>query len=179
MKNTYYFLQLLILVLFCQCYTTPKLAGQFTAQEFDEMALQMAEGTVPDITPQELVKLKEEVILLDARELEEYQVSHIPNAIWVGYDDFTLDRVKDLSKTATIVTYCSVGYRSERIGEKLQKAGFENVNNLKGSIFRWMNEGYPVVNMKALETDEVHGFNKKWGKWVKKGKGKVVYDGTE
>lgn len=166
--------QLFILVLFCQCYAAPKVAGQFTAQEFEEMTLQMAKGSVPDISPKELVAQKEEVILLDARERTEYEVSHIPKAIWVGYDDFTLERVKNLSKTATIVTYCSVGYRSERIGEQLQKAGFQHVSNLQGSIFQWMNEGYPVVNMKALETEEVHGFNEKWGKWVKKGK--VVYD---
>jgi len=177
MNKIYHFFQLFLLVLFCQCYSAPKVAGQFTAHEFEKMALQMAEGTVPDISPQDLVAQKDSIILLDAREREEYEISHIPTAIWVGYDDFTLDRVAALSKNATIVTYCSVGYRSERIGEQLQQAGFENVSNLKGSIFQWMNEGYPVVNMKALETDEVHGFNKNWGKWVKKGK--VVYDITE
>ena len=173
MTRIYHFCQLFILFLFCHCYTTPKVDGQFTAQEFEEMAVFMAKGTVPDITPRDLATQKEAVILLDARERAEFEISHIPEAIWVGYDDFTLDRVKALSKTARIVTYCSVGYRSERIGEKLQRAGFQDVRNLKGSIFQWINEGHLVVNMQEQTTEKVHGFDKEWGKWVKKGK--VVY----
>jgi len=81
--------------------------------------------------------------------------------------------MKDLSPDAHIVTYCSVGYRSERIGEKLQDAGFQNVQNLKGSIFQWINEGNKVVDKDGKTTQQVHGFNEKWGKWLKKGK--IVY----
>ncbi|MEL7021907.1 MAG: rhodanese-like domain-containing protein, partial [Bacteroidota bacterium] len=147
---------------------------QFTEQEFEDMATQMAKGSVPDISTQTL-HTTSDVILLDTRERKEYNVSHIPRAIWVGYDDFNIKRVQKLNfpKDATIVTYCSVGYRSERIGEQLQKAGYSDVRNLKGSIFKWINEGYEVVDRKGNPTTEVHGYNEKWGKWVKKGK--VVY----
>ena len=64
-------------------------------------------------------------------------------------------------------------YRSERIGEKLQKAGFNNVCNLEGSIFKWVNEGYIVEDKDGNKTESVHGFDKDWGKWVKGAK--VVY----
>ena len=47
-----------------------------------------------------------------------------PGTSRVGFKDFDLSMVDDLPKDAIIVTYCSVGYRSERIGEKLKKAGF-------------------------------------------------------
>jgi rhodanese-related sulfurtransferase len=77
--------------------------------------------------------------LLDTREREEFNVSHLPRARWVGYDDFDLKRVANIPKTDTIIVYCSIGYRSERIGEKLKKAGYTNVYNLYGGIFQWKN----------------------------------------
>ena len=138
------------------------------------MASFMAKGGVKDMTIQELIQVKEEVILLDAREKEEFEISHIPGAIWVGYDDFSIERIKGIDKNKPVVTYCSVGYRSERIGEKLQREGFTNVQNFEGSIFRWMNEEQRVVNKDNQITNKVHGFNDRWGKWVKNGE--VVFE---
>ncbi len=168
--KSYKLLQFLILLLFTQCYPAPKLAGQFTEQEFNAMATEMAQGDTRDIDVATLKATKEKVILLDTREKKEYEISHIPGAIWVGYNNFKLKRIKEIAKDAKIVTYCSVGYRSERIGEKLQKAGFTDVSNLKGSIFKWVNEGNPIVDKDDQPTEKVHGFNKSWGKWVKNGK---------
>ncbi|MFK7933721.1 MAG: rhodanese-like domain-containing protein [Saprospiraceae bacterium] len=167
------YFHLLWLFLLTQCVSPPQVAGQFTDQEFDAMANRMATGSVADISVAILQEQPQKFILLDAREQNEYEISHIPNAIWVGYDDFDMTRIKDLARDAQIVTYCSVGYRSERIGEKLQKAGFQNVHNLKGSIFQWINEGNEVVDKNGKATQRVHGFNEKWGRWLKKGK--VVY----
>ena len=131
------------------------------------MATYMAQGDTKDIEVASLKTIKGKVILLDTREKKEYEISHIPGAIWVGYDNFKLKRVKEIAKDAKIITYCSVGYRSERIGEKLQKAGFTDVSNLKGSIFKWVNEGNPLEDKDGNATDKVHGFDKNWGKWVK------------
>jgi len=142
-------------------------AGQFSDAAFEDMATQMAKGKVKDITVQELSQEEEKVILLDTRELKEYEISHIPNAIWVGYDDFDIDRLGNIDKDTPIITYCSVGYRSERIGEKLLKKGYTNVQNLKGSIFQWVNEGHPVMDKEGTVTKRVHGYNKNWGKWVR------------
>lgn len=161
------FFKISIFLLLTQCFPAPKVAGQFSTKEFDEMAVQMAQGTVPDLTTTELANFESPVVLLDTRERKEYEISHIPQAIWVGYDDFSAKRIQHLSKKTTVVTYCSVGYRSERIGEKLQKLGFQSVYNLKGSIFQWVNEKRPIVDMKGAPTRKVHGYNKKWSKWVK------------
>ncbi len=107
-------------------------------------------------------------VFLDAREREEYDVSHLPAARWVGYKSFDPALVKDLPKDTLLVVYCSVGYRSERVTEQLRKAGFRNVYNLVGGIFEWVNTDHTVVDEKG-PTPRVHAYDKDWGRWVVKG----------
>ena len=166
-------LRSLFLLLLTQCVAAPEAAGQFTEAEFEEMARKMSRGKVPEISIGELQAEMQEVILLDTREKAEYDISHIPGAIWVGYDDFDLERVTGIDKKAPVVTYCSVGYRSERIGEKLLEAGFREVRNLHGSLFRWVNEEKEVVDNEGTPTKRVHGYNATWSKWLKRGE--IVY----
>ena len=126
--------------------------------------------SIPYVTV-EATKANPSYILLDARELKEFKVSHLKNAIQVGYDSFNLKetatRIKD--KSATIVVYCSVGIRSEDIAEKLKKSGFKNVYNLYGGIFEWKNKLNIVVDSLNQPTEKVHTFSKEWSKWLKKG----------
>jgi len=114
-------------------------------------------------------ELLQKAVLLDTRELEEYHVSHLKGARWVGYDDFSLERVKDIPKDQAVVVYCSIGARSQDIGKKLKAEGFKEVYNLYGGIFHWVNERHPVYRGNE-ETNEVHAYNKIWGMWLNKGK---------
>ena len=79
--------------------------------------------SVPYISVQELrmLQVKEEVILLDTRETEEFTVSKIEGAIQVGYNEFSSEKVLEQIQPTDdlIVVYCSLGIRSEEIGEKL------------------------------------------------------------
>ena len=70
--------------------------------------------------------------------------------------------------------YCSVGYRSERIGEKLIKEGYSNVFNLYGGIFDWVNNDNPVYDFNE-KVYKVHAYNKDWGKWVENESCEKVY----
>jgi len=98
-------------------------------------------------------------------------VSHIQNAIHVGYDDFDIDAVaeKITDKSSKIVVYCSLGVRSEDIAEQLNNAGYNNIYNLFGGIFEWKNNDLTVYNNEDEPTENVHAFSKKWGKWLLKG----------
>ena len=107
--------------------------------------------------------------LLDTREPEEFNISHIPNAELAGYDDFEMSSVKQFAKEDTIIVYCSVGYRSERIGEKLQDAGYKHVFNLYGGIFNWKNHDGIVVTSTNDTTQKVHTYNKNWSRFLEKG----------
>lgn len=107
-------------------------------------------------------------LFLDARESKEFAISHINEAQYVGYEDFDTTLVANLSKDQPIVVYCSIGYRSEKIAERLVEMGFQDVANLYGGIFEWKNQGKQVVD-KQGETEKVHGYNRTWGIWLRKG----------
>ncbi len=113
--------------------------------------------------------LLEEAVILDTREREEYSVSHLESAQWVGYETFSMEAVSEISKDETIVVYCSIGARSQEIGKKLKAAGYQHVYNLYGGIFHWVNEENPVFTPDTIQTDRVHTYNKMWGMWLNKG----------
>lgn len=135
--------------------------------------------SIPYISVNELKRIKhngEAFVLLDAREKSEYEVSSIPDAKFVGYSGFSLEETSKLlqDESTPIVVYCSLGIRSETIGEKLKKAGFTNVRNLYGGIIEWKNEGYTVVDPSGNETEKVHTSSRLWSKWLRNGE--KVYD---
>lgn len=141
-------------------------------KEYHNMLKLMYKNTVPIVKPEQAsfeMKKDSSIVILDTREKEEYTVSHILNAKNVGYDHFEIDSLKNISRNTRIIVYCSVGYRSERIGEKLLKNGYTQVNNLYGGIFEWVNNDYPVVDMNNRQTNKVHAYSKLWGKWLIKG----------
>ncbi len=133
---------------------------------FDKTLETLLNFSVPSIACKELYDNRSNYFILDARERNEFDVSHLPNARYIGYDKFDISALKDIARDAKIVVYCSVGYRSEKIGEKLVAAGFKNVKNLYGSIFEWLNQGFPVENNYQMQVKKVHAYNRVWGQWV-------------
>lgn len=135
---------------------------------YNLMLKTMLSHNVEEVEVCDVKDKQSEVILLDSRSKEEYEVSHLKGARWVGYDDFDTSRVSGIPKDKKIVVYCSVGYRSEKITEKLNAAGYKSVYNMYGGIFEWVNRGYPVYR-NGKQTKKVHAYNKKWGVWLKEG----------
>ncbi len=160
---SYLFFLLLISTTSC---AQPHSANLCANEKFDNEVNSYLSYSIPILSVQDLNKIQNDVVILDARELEEYNISHIKNAKHIGYDKFDKERLKSLNKNDKIIVYCSIGYRSEKIGEKLKKHGFTNVYNLYGSIFEWANVGYPLVDNKGNKTTKLHTYNKKWSKWV-------------
>ena len=133
---------------------------------FDRTVSSMIKHSVPLIGVEELAKNQDKYVLLDAREEGEYRVSHLEGAIYIGYDYWDKAVLEKIDKDAPIVIYCSIGVRSEKIGEKLHDLGYTNVKNLYGSIFEWANQGYPLVDNAGYPTKKIHAYNWVWGKWM-------------
>lgn len=133
---------------------------------FDQRLSRMLHFDIPVISVDSFYKNKTDFFVLDTRTPEEYQVSHIRDAHYMNFShpDYTL--LQDVAKNTPIVIYCSVGYRSEKIGGELQKMGFTQVFNLYGSIFEWVNEGHPVIDSQGEETKNVHTYSKRWSQYV-------------
>jgi rhodanese-related sulfurtransferase len=104
-------------------------------------------------------------IFLDAREAEEYAVSHLPEARHLGYDDPDYGVLKGVDAARPLVLYCTVGYRSERMARKLRQRGFERVYNLYGSLYAWKLAGLPLVDAQG-PTERIHTYNRKWGTYI-------------
>ncbi len=139
---------------------------------FDKQLELLYNHTVPLVQPAALTQESKQnipLVLLDIRSRAEYEVSHLPGAIFLDYESFNLPQVANIPRHAPVVVYCSVGVRSEKIGEQLQQVGFTNVRNIYGGIFNWKNAGLPVVKGVNIPTDSVHGYNWYWGTWLTNG----------
>jgi rhodanese-related sulfurtransferase len=124
---------------------------------------------IPKISVEDAAMQLDKAIFLDSRSREEYAVSHIQGARYVGYKDFELSKIEGINKEQKIIVYCAIGKRSDTISERLIKAGYVNVQNLYGGIFEWVNEGNSVVDEQNKPTDEIHGYNRLIGWWLERG----------
>jgi len=161
-------LKLKILILLFIASNTFCFAQLVQNKSFDVLLATLLSHSVKEVGAKDVNK-DSTVVFFDSREKNEYNVSHLKNSIWVGYDDFDMSRVKQIPKTQKIIVYCSVGYRSEKITEKLNKAGYKNVSNLVGGIFEWKNQNNIIVDNAGMETQKVHAYSKTWGIWLYKG----------
>lgn len=162
MKNRILFISVFLLAFTASCQPS-----------LDQLLSIYNNESIPYISVEELKMLQqdEDFVLLDAREPEEFQVSHIKGAVFSGYSGFSSEEIsrsiKD--KSVPIVVYCSLGIRSEKISEKLKAEGYSNVRNLYGGIFEWKNKGFAVFDPQGQETEKVHAYSKIWSKWLSNG----------
>lgn len=121
---------------------------------------------VPSIDTAGLSELMQDplqtVVLLDVREPDEFAVSHLDGAVRATSIDQAAALAHDAPAGATIVAYCSVGYRSAGLVAGLRERGVAGVYNLTGSIFRWANEDRPLYRGTA-PVSRVHPFDESWG----------------
>ncbi len=107
----------------------------------------------------------EAVVLLDVRQPQEYRVSHLAGAVRVDPDAEMPELPPGVGPDTPIVAYCSVGYRSSALVQRLMARGYRDAANLEGSIFEWANQGYPVVRG-GVEVRQVHPYDERWGRWL-------------
>lgn len=130
----------------------------------------LLEHDVKELSVKSAYESSGDAIFIDVREKKEYDVSHIKNALWCGWDNYSMSRLKDVPRNGQLIIYCSVGYRSEIATRYFPNADFRNVSNLYGGIFEWINQGYPVYNNAGIITTQVHAYSREWGQWLTKGK---------
>ena len=85
-------------------------------------------------------------VLLDVREANEYAGGHLPNAVHIPVSELG-SRGSELGKLSSrpIIAYCERGQRSRAAGTALAKLGFTDIYQLTGGFRAWKEAGLPVV----------------------------------
>ena len=113
---------------------------------------------VESVTVDEVGRLIETggVVLVDAREPGEREVSWIPGSI--TSDEF--ERQPDLYADRTVVVYCTIGHRSSQYAQRQADEG-RRVLNLRGSLLSWTHAGGPLVGPDG-PTNRLHVYGETW-----------------
>jgi len=131
------------------CGENPTIRELIDYEEFCGVGLQeeVNLGSEFEITPLELkAKLdrKDDFVLIDVREPEEYAIARIPGARLIPKATLP-ERLHELSTADEIVVHCRSGVRSGQSVEFLKQAGYRKVKNLVGGILRWSDDVDPTV----------------------------------
>jgi rhodanese-related sulfurtransferase len=114
-----------------------------------EQIVREAKSAINEISIAEVKKMidnKEDIILLDVRDKEEYETGHIPGAINISRG--TLELKSHLiipDKTRKIIVYCGLDLRSPLATKSLNDLGYKKAVNMIGGLKTWKEAGYPVV----------------------------------
>jgi rhodanese-related sulfurtransferase len=113
---------------------------------------------IPDISVEELLKFqkKENVILVDVRNPEEWTISMLPGAIT---KETFMDNIHHY-KEYMIIPYCTIGYRSGLFTKEISKTKL-NSKNLRGGVLTWAHAKQKFVNTDG-DSQKVHVYGEKW-----------------
>lgn len=145
----------------CNTETTTDMSNEEKLARIEEMTAgfrpQFAE--VPEV---DAATLREDlargtVVLVDVRSEKERATSMIPGAI--TSDEF--QRRADELAGSSVVTYCTIGYRSSTYAQQLLQDGWD-VRNFHGSVLAWTHAGGELVDSEGQPTKRVHVFAERW-----------------
>lgn len=87
---------------------------------------------------------EEEVLLIDVREADEYELARVEGARLLPLSRFN-EWASKLDPSIEAVVMCHHGIRSAQVCAYLARQGFKNLSNLEGGIDRWSCEVDPSV----------------------------------
>ena len=88
---------------------------------------------------------REDAVVIDVREANEYAAGHLPEARNIPLAKLA-DRAAELEKfkDKPVIVCCASGMRSGKACAELTKLGFAKLHNLSGGIDAWVGAGYPI-----------------------------------
>lgn len=105
--------------------------------------LQKLMGRPTGVGPEEASELKRSgAVLLDVREVDEWNAGHAPGARHVPLGDVG-SRLDSLPRDRRLVVICRSGHRSSQATALLVRSGFDAVN-LDGGMRAWAGAGLPL-----------------------------------
>ena len=88
---------------------------------------------------------REDAIVVDVREADEFAAGHLPDARNIPGGKLA-ERISEIEKykDKPIIVCCATGMRSNKACGELKKSGFSRINNLAGGVDAWVGAGYPI-----------------------------------
>jgi rhodanese-related sulfurtransferase len=85
-------------------------------------------------------------VIVDVREKDEFDESHIPDAVHMSRGTVELE-VEDKfpDRNMMIICHCGGGGRSALAAESLQKMGYKNIKSMAGGFKAWKAAGLPTT----------------------------------
>jgi sulfur-carrier protein adenylyltransferase/sulfurtransferase len=109
-----------------------------------ERSASEARPGVSELAPAEVIAMHqrgEDVVYLDVREQQEWNLFRIPGAVHVPLGA-VVERVGDVvPRDRRVVVYCARGGRSIKAADVMQNMGYSSVATLSGGIMGWVNAG--------------------------------------
>ena len=107
-----------------------------------------AKKKITEISPTEAAAKSKsgEAVIVDVREKDEWDESHIPDAVHMSRGTVELEvEEKFPDRNTTIICHCGGGGRSALAAESLQKMGYKNVRSMAGGFRAWKAAGLPTT----------------------------------
>ncbi|WP_100373559.1 rhodanese-like domain-containing protein [Bacillus sp. FJAT-45037] len=103
----------------------------------------------------EMLKQKDSSLIIDVRELDEYEESHIPGVPLIPMHTIPAHLGK-LDQTKSYVFVCRSGARSQNVARFLKENGFDHVQNFAGGMLGWDGERATGLEWVVEEIDELY-----------------------
>ncbi|MEP6779088.1 MAG: rhodanese-like domain-containing protein [Gemmatimonadaceae bacterium] len=107
-----------------------------------EAKTRIKEVTAPEV--QKRIAAGEQIVLLDIREANEWNLGHIPKAKYLARGILETNIEALVPRNATLVLYCASGNRSALAAVTLGEMGYENVASMAGGFRDWVGTGGDV-----------------------------------
>ena len=87
----------------------------------------------------------EDIVYLDVRELNEWNLGHIPGAVHISRGNLESNVEARIARERRIVVYCARGNRSALAADTLRQMGYENVASVSDGWAGWVGEDGEVA----------------------------------
>ena len=126
--------------------------------------LQEVKGEVKQVSLDDLkarLEKREDLVLVDVREKDEYRQGFIPGAVHVPRGFLEMQAESKLpDKGAKLVVYCAGGIRSAFAAKSLQDLGYAHVESANPGFVRWKDSGYPVEKPPELTPAQLERYSR-------------------
>lgn len=129
------------------------------AQLLEEVRTQVRQVSLEDLKGR--LEAREDMVLVDVREGDEWRQGHIPGAVHIprGFLEMRAQQLLP-NKDATIVTYCAGGIRSAFATKLLLDMGYERVESVNPGYNDWKDKGFPTERPFAFSTEQLKRYSR-------------------